>query len=92
MPPNEGGPYWSAARYLIAQMGLDEAYHYAFGRSHPHMSFGADPDPHARLVWGKVATRIRWIHAKREHERREAELEADRALLRRGRRGLEVRS
>lgn len=83
------GPYWSAARHLIAEMGLEAAYCYAFERSHPYMSFGADPDPHARLAWSKVAARIRWTYAEREHNRR---VEAREALFRRGRRGIEVRS
>jgi len=92
MPPSNTGPYWSAARHLIETMGLEAAYLYAFEMSHPYMSFGADPNPHARLAWGKVLARIRWLYADREHERREAEREAMRAQLGRGRRGLEVRS
>jgi hypothetical protein len=83
------GPIWQAARRLVAEYGLEGAYLHAFERSHPYTSFGADPDPDARLIWGKIATRIRWMHQTIEANRREAEREA---LFHRGRTPLEVRT
>lgn len=83
------GPIWQAARRLVAEYGLEGAYLHAFERSHPYTSFGADPDPDARLLWGKVATRIRWMHQATELQKRE---EAREALFRRRRTPLEVRA
>jgi len=83
----ETGGAWRVARQLVAKMGLEAAYTHAFERSHPYTSFGADPDPDARLAWAKVATRIRWMHEATESQRREEERDA---LFRRGRTPLEV--
>jgi|SanBayMetagenome_1026888.scaffolds.fasta_scaffold34658_2 hypothetical protein len=83
------GPIWQAARRLVAEYGLEGAYLHAFERSHPYTSFGADPDPDARMLWGKVATRIRWMHEATELQKRE---EARDALTRRKRFRIEVRS
>ena len=85
------GSAWRVATTLAATHGLDEAYYLAYAKSHPYTSFGADPDPVARLAWGKVAARLRWMAIERDEQRREREREATTTHLGRGRRPINVR-
>jgi hypothetical protein len=88
---SKSGPVWRIAATLAAEYGLEEAYCMAYAKSHPYTSFGADPDPTARLAWGKVAARLRWMAVERYEKRREREAEATAVQLGRERRPLNVR-
>ena len=87
-------PAWQVAYALLDRCHphpdpLVHAHEVAFTLGHPYTHHGADSPWWHRLAWRKVAARLRWIYAEREHAGRAA---ATHAELTRRRTPLNVRS
>lgn len=78
---------WQLAYALRDWFGnIEDAFAYAWARHSPVWGVG---DEWVRLEWGRVMTRLRWLHDEAETDRRAAERKT---ALSRPRRGLDVRS